>query len=98
MNMENEKWTEEVMNSLDGIKKAEPGPFLYNKILHKINEGISEYTPMKIVWLAAASFAILIILNWTAAQKNKNSTNQESPIEQLADQYQLLNSNPVNYN
>ena len=99
MNSKNQK-IEEVMNSLDGIQKAEPNPFLYSKILNKISEKANEYTPMKIVWLAAASFALLLLLNWQALRSNHtgSKTNDKSTVEELANQYQLLNTNPINYN
>lgn len=97
--MNKEKWVNEVMNSLEDIKSAEVNPFLYNSLLNKISSGATEYTPMKLVWLAAASFALLILLNFkiikNSASASKNTTTE---VQTLAKGYQLLNENALNYN
>ena len=97
--MNKEKWINEVMNSLDDVKSAETNPFLYNKILSKISSGKMEYTPMKIVWLAAASFALLVLLNFSIIKSNNSaSKNKSTEVQTLANSYQLLNENALNYN
>ncbi len=98
MKTENEKWADDIMSSIDGIHQAEPSPFLYNKILNKISIALVEYTPKKLVWLAAASFALLIILNLQAFKKHTANSHNKSSAEELANQYQLLNNNTINYN
>ena len=69
MDMNNEKWINEVMNSLDDVKSAEANPFLYTRILSKISSGNVEHTPLKLVWLAAASFLLLVMLNFSIIKK-----------------------------
>ena len=96
-NMNKEKWINEVMDSLDDLKSAEVNPFLYNRILSKINSKNAEYTPAKLVWMAAASFVILIALNFQAIKTN-NSKREKNTIQEIASQYNLSNSNPINYN
>jgi len=93
--MNKEKWINEIMNSLDDVKSAEANPFLYNKILNKIGSGEIEYTPMKLVWLAAASFALLAVLNFQAMKKT-GSTNR-TEIQEIANVYNLVNTNSINY-
>jgi len=95
MDMNKEKWINEVMNSLDDVKSAEATPFLYNKILNKIGSGALEYTPIKLVWLAAASFALLAVLNFQAMKKT-GSTNR-TEIQEIANVYNLVNTNSINY-
>jgi len=95
MNMNKEKWINEIMNSLDNVKSAEANPFLYNKILNKIGSGALEYTPIKLVWLAAASFALLAVLNFQAMKKT-GSTNR-TEIQEIANVYNLVNTNSINY-
>ena len=98
MDMNKEKWVNEVMNSLDDVKSAEANPFLYTKILAKINSGNTEYAPAKLVWLAAASFALLILLNFTIIKSSNNSSKRENAeVQTLAKGYDLMNTNPVNY-
>jgi hypothetical protein len=98
MDMNNEKRINEVLNSLDKIQRAEASPFLYDRILYKINAEGSEYTPARLVWLAAASFALLLILNITILKKAKNSSAAQSESQTLASGYNLMNENTISYN
>jgi hypothetical protein len=97
--MDKNKKIEDVLNSLDGIKSAEANPFLYSRILNKIQETSREYTPAKIIWLAAASFLLLLFLNISAVRKvmtNKNESMYQS--ENTVSGYNLINENPIQYN
>ena len=96
MDMNKEKWINEVMNSLDDVKSAEANPFLYNKILNKLGSGEVEYAPMKLVWLAAASFALLAVLNFQAMKKSAGSNNR-TEVQEIANAYHLVNTNSINY-
>lgn len=97
MDMNKEKWINEVMNSLDDVKSAEANPFLYNKILNKLGSGEIEYAPMKLVWLAAASFALLAILNFQAMKKSGSGSNNRTEVQEIASAYNLVNTNSINY-
>ena len=97
MDMKHEKRINEVMDSLDGIQSAEVNPFLYNRILNKIQEVKPESTPAKLVWLTAASFALLAVLNIQAIRINISGKEKTSEIRELASGYQLINSNSINY-
>lgn len=99
MDMNTENRINKVMNSLENIQQAEASPFLYAKIIHKVNNRIEAYAPAKLVWLAAASFALLLFLNFQALRSTKtsNTTTSSSDIEQLANGYQLINNNSINY-
>ena len=96
MDMNKEKWINEVMNSLADIKSAEANPFLYNKILNKLGSEEVEYAPMKLVWLAAASFALLAILNFQVLKKTSVSNNR-TEVQEIATAYNLVNTNSINY-
>ncbi len=99
MDMNKEKWINEVMNSLDDVKSAEANPFLYNKILNKISSGKVEQMPLKLVWLAAASFLLLVLLNFSIIKKSDSaSSKSKNEVETLANSYQLINENSINYN
>ena len=98
MDMNKEKWINEVMNSLDDVKSAEANPFLYNKILSKINTVKEEPSSNKPVWLMAASFAILVALNFQAMRtSNSFSKNEKTDVEQIANAYNFINTNSINY-
>ncbi len=99
MDMNKEKWINEVINSLDDVNSAEVNPFLYTKILQKISSGNSEYAPMKLVWLAAASFALLLLLNFKVIKTSTSSSkNTKTEVQTLESSYQLFNENTLNYN
>lgn len=92
----NEKETDEIINSLEGLKPAEPGPFLYAGILERIRSAEEEYTPLRIVWLAAASFLLLLLLNIQALRRPGNG--RQTSAKEIAAGYHLLNTNMINYN
>ena len=71
MEPEKEKWINRVLNSLDGMQRAEPSPFLYAKIQHRLADKNSPvYIPNRTVWLTLASFALLLLLNWRIIERN----------------------------
>jgi hypothetical protein len=98
MEMNNEKNINEVMESLNGIQRAEANPFLYNKILNRINTIREDATPMKLVWLAAASFLLLMLLNFQALRTIRFYSSEKAELQEIASGYQLLNTNSIDYN
>src|SRR5688572_2042280 len=97
MDMNKEKWINEVMSSLDDVKPAEAPPFLYNKILGRISPEEINAAPLKLVWLAAASLVLLALLNFGIMRKTAYSGNKKNQLEKLADSYLLINENTLNY-
>jgi len=63
------------MSSTNGITSVEPSDTLLSKIQQKINQQ-NKVSP-KTVWLAAASIAVLIVLNITVL-KTKDKTKIET--------------------
>jgi len=97
--MSSEKRINEVINSLDGIRRAEASPFLYTRIMNKAEATAKEYTPLRLVWLAAASFAVLVFLNLTAIKSiTKTESAGKSDLQSVASAYNLMNENSINYN
>jgi hypothetical protein len=92
--MNKDKKINEILNSLDGIQRAEVSPFLYSGIINKL-KGHEKIAPVKVVWLAAASLCLLFLLN-IAILKNI-STEKHSSAEMSA-VYNLSNQNMINYN
>ncbi|WP_375444609.1 hypothetical protein [uncultured Fibrella sp.] len=65
MEPEKDKWINDVLGSLDGLNRTEPSPFLFARIRNRLSDSSSPaYVPARLVWLAAASFAVLALLNW----------------------------------
>ena len=63
VNIEKEAWKDEVLESLKGIKRAEPNPFLYTRIESKLFSGV-EITPTQLRW---ATITLVAILAFNAA-------------------------------
>ena len=95
MNMEPTA-SEEIINSLDWLQPATPPPFLYTRVMQKIDALKETYTPMRIVWLAAASFLLLLALNIQAMRRLSRPAPDTA--KAIAEGYHLLNSSMIDYN
>ena len=74
--METENWINEILNSSDGITKVAPNTALFSKIQMKINNQNS--ISKQWIWIAAASFALLLSLNVKFIFSNKSKSNNET--------------------
>ena len=94
-----EKWIKETEDSLNGLIPAQGNPYLFSKILHRLQESGFEKTPLKLVWIAISSLLILAFLNFAILNETKRpSIHTGSELQLLSDQFELMNTNPVNYN
>jgi hypothetical protein len=94
-----DKWINEVENSLQGIQPVDTNPYLYSKIVNRLNSVQKDYAPSKLVWLAVGSFTILIFLNIVAISVNNTfGKSQVNELESVSRQMQLINDNSINYN
>ena len=87
--METENRINEILNSSDGITKVAPDVTLFSKIQIKINNQNS--ISKQWIWIAAASFTLLLSLNVKFIYSNKtNSTKEtESIISSVTNSNQL---------
>jgi len=75
--MDKEKWINDTLNSIDGMNRAEPNPFLFPKILNKIkiDDKAASFIPRKRAILIFTSIIILAVLNLgTILYKNSQTT------------------------
>jgi hypothetical protein len=80
--------TNNFLNELNGIQKAEVPPFLFDRIAQKISESKKEWIPVRILCSVAVSFIILLIINIYAIRQ------MHSPAERnLAQTFQLMPNN-----
>lgn len=92
-----EKWINDVENSLIGLNWAEVNPYLYSKIIDRLNT--VEATPTKIVWASVASFIVILTLNiFVLTTSNFNKPQNYSELQIVAKQYKIINDNTINYN
>ena len=90
---------EEIIESLDGIKQAEPGPFLFSRIkatLEQSGPAINyRFISFRQASLAIAALLILLLINFTVLKKYKSierrfQANESSSSESvLIGQFQL---------
>jgi hypothetical protein len=87
--METENWINEILNSSDGITKVAPNTALFSKIQMKINNQNS--ISKQWIWIAAASFALLLSLNvkFIFSNKSKSNNETESVISSVTNNSQL---------
>lgn len=76
--METEKWINEILNSTDGMTKAIPDDQLFSKIQNKIKN--ENTLPNPCIWVAAASFAVLISLNIKFVFSNTDKGNSQTEL------------------
>jgi hypothetical protein len=95
--MKNKERIDEILESVNNIQRAEPSPFLYTRILGQIAQKERSFAPPRLVWIAAASFLVLVFLN-AGIVKRSEITSPKSDTEQLAEHYQLLNTTYFYYN
>jgi hypothetical protein len=68
MNTQMDKWKEEVLQSIGGMHRAEPNPFLLAKIKARINTRENDAVPVfqpAFMRLAVTCLALLIVVNVT---------------------------------
>jgi hypothetical protein len=97
--MEKEDWINSILESVSGIKQVESNPYLYQKIVHRINQAVTDSTPRlkyKIGW--ALVFFIVIVGNVSAfaVYKSKIDKQKESAaIEALSSE--MISNSTYNY-
>jgi len=70
--MEANNWTNDILNSSYGITKVTPDALLFSKIQNRIS--IQNTVSSQWIWIAAASFTILVSLNVKMLLSNTTKT------------------------
>ncbi|PBQ34055.1 hypothetical protein CNR22_20480 [Sphingobacteriaceae bacterium] len=92
-----EKWINETENSLERIRPAEASPYLYSKILNRLQSEEKESIPTRLAWLAGATLLLLLCINLLVISISGFGTTN-SGLEPLSHDLQLMNTNSINYN
>lgn len=84
--MDKEQWKNEIMDSLKGIRPAEPNPFLFTRIEARLRQRVS---PRQ--WkIAIAVSAVLLIANaWILIRDSRSTQSAPSAYEFNNHRYQL---------
>lgn len=89
-NINNE--VEKTLNSLDNLQKAEANAFLYDKVMMRLENKEAKVVSIapRLVWQAAACFAVLITLNifvWTRSANTSETKTQAENTNPVAKEY-----------
>jgi hypothetical protein len=87
--MEANNWTNDILNSSNGITKVTPDALLFSKIQNRIS--IQNTVSSQWIWIAAASFTILVSLN--VKMLLSNTTKTVAPTETIV--LSVSNSNQL---
>jgi len=92
METKKEKWIEETLNSANKLNKTPLPDQLKRRLdaIPQMNTTRLNSIPLKSVWLAAASIALLITLNITVFRKVNSAKKQETTI--YSDYFSYLDS------
>ena len=87
--MKTENWTTEIMESTNGMMKMIPNKLLFDKIQNKIN--LETKVSNKWIFVAVATFALLISINIKLLKSNlvKTNTQSETVISTISNTNQL---------
>jgi hypothetical protein len=87
--MEANNWTTDILNSSNSITKVTPDALLFSKIQNRIN--IQNTVSSQWIWIAAASFTILVSLNIKMLLSNttKTATPTETIVSSVSNSNQL---------
>jgi len=93
MSLENEKWTEDVLSSVEGINRAKISAGFYQKTLNRLKEEVAVSTDY--ILRMAAGLLLLITLNvFTCVSFSKNKSHIKSEqLHAFAKEYSLSNDN-----
>ena len=87
--MEANNWTNDILNSSNGITKVTPDALLFSKIQNRIS--IQNTVSSQWIWIAAASFTILVSLNIKMLLSNttKTAVPKETIVSSVSNSNQL---------
>ena len=87
--MKAENWTNEILESSNGMMKVLPNSLLFDKIQNRIN--LENRVSNKWIFIAAASFALLISINISLLKSSsvKSNTQTETVISTISNTNQL---------
>lgn len=85
MTHEKNKWIEDVLNSAGSLQRQQAGDELFTGVKNRLQGPVRvlKAVPVRTVWLAAASLAILVALNVliigsNAAESHNSQTHQQA--------------------
>ena len=82
-----DQWIQKTMESLDELPKAEPNPYLYEKITNRLQSRRGAVISVRVIWKLSVGFAILLLLNVFAISKYRSQHSTRQDVATSGDQY-----------
>ncbi len=93
--MDNEKRILDITNSLDGMQKAAPSPYLYSKIQTRLKDSSIKNAPIQWAFASFSALTLLLLINISLFIYS-NKTNQESEVtKEFISSRQEMNSDQL---
>ncbi len=83
------------IDSLSKIQKVDAPPFLYTRILNRIQNKVAETVPVKWAVVMAASLVILICVNISVMQTDNESKTTTNTQTNLSEVFSLQTNNSL---
>jgi hypothetical protein len=102
MNIKKNNKPEDILNSLDGMKRAPVPDFFYTRLLAKMESGISENS--KKIWILRPAYVVVTLLlivaiNVVVFLSNKDDTtvadDSQTLQQTIASEYSLADNNSI---
>ena len=88
MKVDLHKKVDEILNSLDGLQRAEANPFLYGKIRNRL-ENREQFVPSPLAWRVVIALAIVVVLNLFTILYFQKKPGTDTGIELVANEYSI---------
>ena len=91
-----EEWIQKTFESLDNTSQAEPNPYLFEKIINRMQQERSGWiVSKKLAWKLSVGFAVLLLLNIATIKKYHSlKTGNSEMIQSSGNEYSFQ----FNYN
>lgn len=94
-----DQWIKEIENSLSGLNLVEPNPYLFSKIMNKLEQRTVSVLSKKWLWLSLSAVLVLALLNLLIMLYLTNSFKPiNSDLQDLSNHYKLFSTSTLNYN
>jgi hypothetical protein len=93
MTKNNKDFIDEVINSTQQIKRVDAPPFLFGKIVHRIQAARNEEVYFSTPWLVRIAFAVIVMISvnaltlWSVNKKPKQQFNNQLELHKVAQEY-----------
>ena len=100
MDPKKEQWKEEILNSLENMQPADPNPFLFAKIQHKLEEqgrqASQTFISKPLMTLAFTAIVFLISLNFFAISQLNNQDYSSTHTVESESSYSIVAQDYLN--